>query len=64
MNARNLSKEWRKARARRNFLANEVCGLLAAGMKPDRNLLSEWEAATCRLARIEAKHQEQKEPQT
>lgn len=64
MNARNFAREWRAAKARRNFLANEVCGLLAAGRTPDKHFLSEWEAATQRLSRLEAKHQEQKEPQT
>lgn len=64
MNARNLSREWRRARARRDHLANEICGYLVAGRTPDKYILSEWELATERLSRLEAKHQEHKEPQT
>lgn len=57
MNARNASREWRRANARRNALANEIAGLLAAGRTPDHRLVADWEAATIRLSTLPPKHQ-------
>ena len=59
MNARNASREWRRLNARRNALANEIAGILAAGRTPDHRLVADWEAATIRLANIPPKTQTQ-----
>lgn len=59
MNARNAAREFRRARARRNAIANEIAGLLAAGRTPDHRLVADWEAATIRLANIPPKTQTQ-----
>lgn len=57
MNARNASREFRRARARRNYLANEIAGLLAAGRTPDHRLVADWEDEAIRLANIPPKPQ-------
>ena len=55
MNARNARREWHRANNRRNYLANEIAGLLAAGRTPAPRLVADWEAATARLATIPPK---------
>ena len=57
MNARSASREWRRLNARRNALANEIAGLLAASRTPDHRLVADWEAATRRLSSIPPKTQ-------
>lgn len=61
MTARNAAKEWRRRNARRNALANEIAGLLAAGRTPDHRLVADWEAATIRLANIPPKQTTQQQ---
>lgn len=54
-------REWRRALARQNALANEIAGLLAAGRTPDHRLVADWEAATIRLANIPPKQTTQQQ---
>jgi len=59
MNARNAAREHRRARSRRDYIANEIAGLLAAGLTPDHRLVADWEAATIRLSTLPPKPRKQ-----
>jgi hypothetical protein len=43
---RNTAREWRRALARKNALANEIAAACASGRVPERRLVAEWELAT------------------
>ena len=43
---RNTAREWRRALARQNALANEIAAACASGRVPDRRLVAEWELAS------------------
>lgn len=53
MNARNAAREFRRARARRNALANRIAGLVAAGRAPDPRIVAEWESASARYESLD-----------
>jgi hypothetical protein len=44
--SRNASREFRRAQARQNYLANRIAADVAAGRQPDTRLVAEWELAT------------------
>lgn len=46
---RNASREWRRALARQNALANEIAASCASGRVPDRRLVAEWSLASMRV---------------
>lgn len=54
MNARNARKEYRRANARRNYIANKIAESLssAPGVYPIK-LILEWEVATMRVYALE-----------
>ena len=45
---RNTAREWRRALARQNALANEIAAACASGRVPDRRLVAEWSLASMR----------------
>ena len=47
-NTRNTSREWRRALARQNALANEIAAACASGRVPERRLVAEWSLASMR----------------
>ena len=53
MNDRCLRREFRRARARRNALANRIAGLVAAGRAPDPRIVAEWESASARYESLD-----------
>lgn len=46
---RNTAREWRRALARQNAIANEIAAACASGRVPDRRLVAEWTHATMRV---------------
>ena len=46
MTSRNASREFRRALARKNALANRIAEDVAAGRQPDPRTVAEWELAT------------------
>ena len=46
---RNTAREWRRALARQNALANEIAAACASGRVPDRRLVAEWSLASMRV---------------
>lgn len=48
-NSRNTAREWRRALARQNALANEIAAACASGRVPDRRLVAEWSLASMRV---------------
>ena len=48
-NTRNTSREWRRALARQNALANEIAAACASGRAPDLRLVAEWSLASMRV---------------
>lgn len=48
-NTRNTAREWRRALARQNALANEIAAACASGRVPDRRLVAEWSLASMRV---------------
>ena len=60
MNAKNQSREWRRARARRDALANQIAGAVAAGLTPHAQLVAEWESAAQRTDKLDRKADETK----
>ena len=46
---RNTAREWRRALARQNALANEIAAACASGLVPDRRLVAEWSLASMRV---------------
>ena len=53
MNARNASREIRRAQAERNYAANQIARMCANGMPPVPSLLDDWRRATSRLRDLE-----------
>jgi hypothetical protein len=49
MTSRNASREFRRALARQNALANEIAAACASGRVPDRRLVAEWSLASMRV---------------
>ena len=49
MTSRNTAREWRRALARQNALANEIAAACASGRVPDRRLVAEWSLASMRV---------------
>ena len=52
---RNTAREWRRALARQNALANEIAAACASGRVPDRRLVAEWSLASMRVFAREQK---------
>ena len=48
-NTRNTAREWRRALARQNALANEISAACASGRVPDRRLVADWSLASMRV---------------
>ena len=48
-NTRNTAREWRRALARQNALANEIAAACASGRVPDRRIVAEWSLASMRV---------------
>jgi hypothetical protein len=46
---RNTAREWRRALARKNALANRIAEDVAAGRQPDPRTVAEWELATMQV---------------
>lgn len=46
---RNTAREWRRALARQNALANEIAAACASWRVPDRRLVAEWSLASMRV---------------
>ena len=46
---RNTAREWRRALARQNALANEIAAACASGRVPDRRLVADWSLASMRV---------------
>lgn len=46
---RNTAREWRRALARQNALANEIAAACASGRVPDRRIVAEWSLASMRV---------------
>ena len=46
---RNTAREWRRALALQNALANEIAAACASGRVPDLRLVAEWSLASMRV---------------
>jgi hypothetical protein len=46
---RNASREFRRAQARQNYLANTIAADVAAGRQPDPRTVAAWELATMQV---------------
>lgn len=57
-NRRNQRRDLRKLWGRRNYLANEIAGMFAAGITPSQSIVAEYELAVRRAC---AKEQRMKE---
>ena len=49
MNARNASRELRRATAKRNAIANQIAEAVSAGVAPNHESVRAWRLATMRL---------------
>lgn len=47
-NRRNQRRDLRKLWGRRNYLANEIAGMFAAGITPSQRIVSEYQLAAMR----------------
>jgi len=62
--ARNRAKEWRRAVARRNYLANQIASAWASGLKPKDETVHQWINAAALVGALSEKRKQTTNPQT